>query len=661
MKKIAFLCFCLSFISNVYADSIQNSKKNGEYISIIATKNPQDSFSLPITTAKINVNDSQYKTSTTFTDVFNNTAGVEVVGTSVRNGQQFSMRGYGTNGIIFLLDGTRQNFSSVHQSNVQFDPSLLKQVEIVKGSSSAIYGSGGLGGVISFETKDASDLLKKGQHIGFMQKFGYFSGSHEKNSISTMYGASEKFDAIANITLRNSGTLKLGGGSRFDSADSIVKSGLFKANYALTNSQKLSFNVQGYRNDSNEFTNPTLNSGDVSAILSDKTSKNTTAKIGYSYKPENKLINFITHLYQTDTEVSYDYINRGAQTRIFNVKTTGFDVQNVSDFSKNEEFTNRLTYGLNAFQDKITNKENNASSFFYPDGKSTIVGVFLQDEIKAKTQVGDFSIIPALRFDRYDAESKNGRGHKDALSPRVALGYMPQQWLNIFASASKAFRAPTISEKYIAGSHFGLTFLTNPNLEAEKNTTYEAGFGLNFSKILTSDDSFTFKTTYFKTKATDFIQSNVNFRNRTVQYVNVGNATLNGIDLITSYNLQNFTANIGYSYVTGKNDVTKEYLTNNLPRTLKTNFSYKILDRSTVGFRSTFAKSINTVLLGSDSTSRINLGGYASHDIYSEYNYNDSLSIAFAVNNIFNKEYRRPNTIIPSIGRDFRVTASYKF
>ncbi|MDF0678849.1 MAG: TonB-dependent receptor plug domain-containing protein [Nitrosomonas sp.] len=40
--------------------------------------------------------------------------------------------------------------------------SLLQRVDVMRGPASAVWGSGALGGVISFTTLDATDLLRPG-------------------------------------------------------------------------------------------------------------------------------------------------------------------------------------------------------------------------------------------------------------------------------------------------------------------------------------------------------------------------------------------------------------------------------------------------------------------------------------------------------------------
>lgn len=47
--------------------------------------------------------------------------------------------------MVVLLDGARQNFDSGHDGRFFVDPSLLRQVEVLRGPASSLYGSGGTG------------------------------------------------------------------------------------------------------------------------------------------------------------------------------------------------------------------------------------------------------------------------------------------------------------------------------------------------------------------------------------------------------------------------------------------------------------------------------------------------------------------------------------
>ena len=63
------------------------------------------------------------------------------------------------------------SFSNANRNFVDLD--TLKRVEVVRGPSSALYGSDALGGVVAFVTKDPSDYLEEGKDAYFGFKLGY--------------------------------------------------------------------------------------------------------------------------------------------------------------------------------------------------------------------------------------------------------------------------------------------------------------------------------------------------------------------------------------------------------------------------------------------------------------------------------------------------------
>lgn len=68
-----------------------------------------------------------------------------------------------------LVDGVLQDFERYgHFADGTFyvDPELLSGVDIVKGPVANIYGSGAIGGVAAFSTKDVSDILLPGEVAG---------------------------------------------------------------------------------------------------------------------------------------------------------------------------------------------------------------------------------------------------------------------------------------------------------------------------------------------------------------------------------------------------------------------------------------------------------------------------------------------------------------
>ena len=77
------------------------------------------------------------------------------------------MRGYDHRGVLVLVDGVRQGTDTGHLNGTFLDPALIKRVEIVRGPSALLYGSGALGGVISYDTSMQKIYCRKDKGSGF--------------------------------------------------------------------------------------------------------------------------------------------------------------------------------------------------------------------------------------------------------------------------------------------------------------------------------------------------------------------------------------------------------------------------------------------------------------------------------------------------------------
>ncbi len=65
--------------------------------------------------------------------------------------------------VAVTVDGARQNFQrSGHNANgaVFLDPAFVRSIDVTRGPVANLYGSGAIGGVVSFETIDPKDILR---------------------------------------------------------------------------------------------------------------------------------------------------------------------------------------------------------------------------------------------------------------------------------------------------------------------------------------------------------------------------------------------------------------------------------------------------------------------------------------------------------------------
>ena len=154
--------------SDTNKDKTVTSKKVADdTLTVAATGNPRDSFEAPMMVTVIDGTSPESLTSSSSADMLRRVPGVSIGGTGRTNGQDVSMRGYDRRGVLTLVDGIRQGTDTGHINSTFIDPALIKRIEVVRGPSALLYGSGALGGVISYETVDAADLLLPGQNMGY--------------------------------------------------------------------------------------------------------------------------------------------------------------------------------------------------------------------------------------------------------------------------------------------------------------------------------------------------------------------------------------------------------------------------------------------------------------------------------------------------------------
>ena len=132
-------------------------------------------------------------------DLFRYEPGISVTSGFGRFGLgDIRIRGLGGNRVLIQTDGipvpdafSIGSFSNANRNFVDLD--ILKQVEVLRGPGSALYGSDALGGVVSFRTKDPEDYLQDGKRSHAGVKFGYESDWDGLFGGATLAGAGERW------------------------------------------------------------------------------------------------------------------------------------------------------------------------------------------------------------------------------------------------------------------------------------------------------------------------------------------------------------------------------------------------------------------------------------------------------------------------------------
>ena len=165
--------------------------------------------------------------SSRISDVLQGVPGVAVRETGTDPGQAVNIRGLQDFGRVnVLVDGARQDYQvSGHGANGPFYPRSRADRPGGRRArpSSTVYGSGAIGGVVSFRTRTIDDILAGDERYGAVQKFGYGTngaGLLTNSMVGARIGAAA--DVFGQFLYRNTGTYRDGNGDTVRDSDSSL-------------------------------------------------------------------------------------------------------------------------------------------------------------------------------------------------------------------------------------------------------------------------------------------------------------------------------------------------------------------------------------------------------------------------------------------------------
>ena len=439
-----------------------------------------------------------------YEDLLGDIPGVLIYGGPRGVSQEPNIRGFQDDQVVIRIDGARQNFNLTHRGRFFVDPAILKQVEVLRGGASTMFGSGALGGVISLETKDAKDILNSGADWGGEVKLAFNRQGSEW--LRAFIGAMRQgdVDMLAFFSQRLMGEdLTDGQQDLIRDSDIDNLNGILKLSWEPGDQpHNLSFSYQIYTDDGDTPNN--TNSESTPTTVAKRDFRNQQFRLGWDYQPHNSdLVDLSALIYYSgiDLKERRRFDSRFDTTDFV---TIGGEVTNRSGFQLGNNVPMTLAYGLEIFQDQQETSRNGQPRESAPTAQRSFYAGFAQ---------ADFAVLPELTLSggvRYDALRFDSRGlypqrGESEFSPRLAVNYRPSDTTQLFASVSRSFRAPSLSELYAQGTHFRVEgfplcnrqqtdptardfcgpraplftgvnqFITTPDLQSERATQVEIG------------------------------------------------------------------------------------------------------------------------------------------------------------------------------------------
>lgn len=450
--------------------------------------------------------------------------GAAIGATGRARNEGFTVRGIGGNRVLVQVDGIRtpQGFSFGPQDagrGGSADVSLVKQVEILRGPASALYGSDGLAGAISFVTSDPVDIIA-GASIGGFVTSQYSSDDNEFAQTATLAGQTGNWSAMVAYTRRdfseldNQGKTLGTGPTRTAPNPQDGRSDAVLAKLVWDNGPHR-IRLTGEYLDSAVATQvltglgPAFTFGPnpvwtVDALNARDTTERLRASLDWTYdgSPEDAIeYAFLSAYWQDAEDRQFALEERTTLTatpapdrerlntfenRVYGAAgevRSGFDLGGMAHrIAIGGDVSWTRQEGLRS--GTVPGRGETFPTRAFPATDFTLGGLFVADEIGVLD--GAVTLFPALRFDFYDLNPTDdpllptftASGQSDSrLSPKLGVTVKLAPEVILFGNYAQGFLAPTPSQvnnffEFIAG---GYTSIPNPDLRPETSASWEVG------------------------------------------------------------------------------------------------------------------------------------------------------------------------------------------
>ena len=585
MKKKAIACVVGAvFSGQLYAAQMPVVQAEIEPVVVTADRNAQTLDKAAPNVSVIGRKTLNQASAQNLDDIVMYESGVSVPSDNNRRGHAgINIRGIDGNRILMMVDGVRipesyagggSNGAISGRDMVESD--TLKQVDIVKGPYSALYGSDALGGVVNMVTLSPSDFVDAGKRGHFGLKHGYRSRDRSHGVTATVAGFHENAEGLLMLTRRQGHeTENMGSDTSYSTARTATNPQknnayniLAKGNIGNERHRLETLYEQYYHANDTVLANGlgSQSRGPVTIATSESNARDRIRRqrieAGYRYTGEGRLKEANLTAYQQKLHTEDDAVDvsitrmgarqLGNSTRYsdygFNQTIRGLNGRGVWEFDgavkqtvvagaeyKHTE-TARPRDSLTV--DNLTGSVSKvyAGSTYpnktFPDSKRKTFSVYAQDSL---TFGNGIVLTPALRYEKDKLNTSTDQAYLNAnpsgtatrfsdsaFTPSLRLSVPMGEQFTGFATYSQGFRTPPFDSATMAFANttYGYAVIPNTNLKSERSNSFELGMK--------------FKNERARAQVTAFYNRYRNFIDRT----EVGTASIGGRPII-QYQYQN--------------------------------------------------------------------------------------------------------------------------
>ena len=524
-----------------------------------------------ITAADIN---TQFASS--FADLFRYTAGIDHEGVGTRFGAEgVSIRGIGGNRVALEIDGVPlpEQFDIGNFSNATrdfLDAGLVEQVEVLRGPSSALYGSAAIGGVVAVRTPLPEDMIRTGNHGG-SGRLAYREADRSFHGRSLFAAGSNSLGFVAGASWRDGEAAKPAADeSGLDGRNYRRRSAIVRLVGDTDNGHEWQLGVTHQAADTTSSLRSMLGTGryrSTTRLDGDDTSELTIVSGNYTIRPQAEWLDRITvSSYRAMADLQQDTVDERAAARRPVIINRQFYYEQISDGLElnmqsrieTASVTHQVGFGVEWMQ-RDTEELRNGTETGLEDGVSSSAilgetfpvrdfplsrtrewGAYIEDAMR----YGAWTAIAAIRADYYDLDPRVDSIYREdnpytdvvaisesELTPKLGLIYHWSDSTDVYFQYARGFRAPPFEDANIGLEIplFNIRAIPNPNLRSETSNGFDIG-------LRWQGDHSSLKIGLFRTRYEDFIETKVRLgadpETGTIlfQSQNINNATIEGVE-----------------------------------------------------------------------------------------------------------------------------------
>lgn len=609
----------------------------------------------------------------------------------------FNIRGVGGNRVQMLVDGARLPERIIDGTRDYLDFNFTKQVDIVRGPGSVLWGADALGGIVALETIDPDDLLFDGKQFGGKTGISYNSLDNEINSsIAYAHKFSDQLSVLGGLSYTHAneaefGNARVDGGvwdcprnisagatpcNELDPTNKNSYRGIAKAVFTPNDDHRFEFTADYMQRITDVDFKTTLGLATNGDVIHNYDRSLDLYRGHFSVEHEWDIGNkFIDDLKWSISYSPNGYERTGVETKTlsggddiieedflsFDEEFIEFDAQFTSRFDTGN-VGHTITWGFDGdltFTDyqRIdiernltagTVTESRGGGFNFANATTVRADIYVQDQIELFD--GRLELTPGVRYATYNLDPRPDPDYQPVIGSEpvevtetatlYALGVNVEldDTFSIYGAFNQGFKMPTAQQLYtsLPGTFFNL--LPAPDLRPETVNNYEVGLRGEFERGY-------FSVNFFHADYTDFIASFYNVPGTNdYTYRNLASVTLYGIEASGEMDLSDVhKINFSFAWQEGTQQANATadptyFTAPPLKAVVGLNYSMPQYNL-TLGATAILVSAVTRT----DSITDFKPAGYGLLDVSAKWQPTMNSQLRFGIKNVFDQRYFQAN------------------